>query len=274
MPILPSVASLWIGPKLEALEQLCLKSFVDAGHPVTLYTYDDVDGVPDGITVKDASSILSGDDIAVNANFNSPGPHADRFRYRMLAETDHIWVDSDAYCRKAFPDIPYVFASHHKTLLANGVLRLPKESPALARLIEFTADPYPVLPSDFYWKERLNVEHQRQVADHGARHIGEMRWETWGPDALTYFLNQTGEDRHALERHMLYPLTGSEAKRTLLRPGRAQISLPEDCISIHFYGSNFRRYLKLRGGYHPRSLFARLCDEHGIPHPTNPEIDQ
>lgn len=32
MPSLPTIATLWIGSELSWLEQLCLRSFVDAGH--------------------------------------------------------------------------------------------------------------------------------------------------------------------------------------------------------------------------------------------------
>ena len=34
---------LWIGPRLSAMERLCLKSFVDVGYDVELYRYDDVE---------------------------------------------------------------------------------------------------------------------------------------------------------------------------------------------------------------------------------------
>ena len=164
-----------------------------------------------------------------------------------------------------FPTKKYLFASHFETLIANGVLRLPKESPALERLVEFTNSSYPELPQDFYFRERLNKAHFKRVMTEGPVHIGKMRWETWGPDALTYFLQNTGEEKHALARETLYPIKGREIKRVFFRPARAQISIPESSISIHFFGSAFRRILATRDGeFHPRSLFATLCREHCI----------
>ena len=46
MDRLPEIASLWIGGKLSWLEQLCLKSFADQGHHITLYSYEPIPNVP------------------------------------------------------------------------------------------------------------------------------------------------------------------------------------------------------------------------------------
>ncbi len=37
---------LWIGPRLSAMERLCLKSFINVGYDVELYRYDHVEGGP------------------------------------------------------------------------------------------------------------------------------------------------------------------------------------------------------------------------------------
>jgi hypothetical protein len=51
---LVKLGSLWIGGNLSWLEQLCLKSFLDHGHEVTLYTYEGVTNAPEGTVVADA----------------------------------------------------------------------------------------------------------------------------------------------------------------------------------------------------------------------------
>ena len=43
------IGALWIGGSLSYLEQLCLKSFVDAGQHITLYTYEGVTNAPEGV---------------------------------------------------------------------------------------------------------------------------------------------------------------------------------------------------------------------------------
>ncbi len=52
------VASLWIGAELHYLNQLCLKSHLLHGHPVTLYCTDDVKNAPEGVVIRPASEIM------------------------------------------------------------------------------------------------------------------------------------------------------------------------------------------------------------------------
>ena len=54
MAKLPEIASLWIGGQLSWLEQLCLKSFADAGHHTTLYSYEEIPNVPEGVHTAEA----------------------------------------------------------------------------------------------------------------------------------------------------------------------------------------------------------------------------
>ena len=57
------IQSLWVGERLSTMERLCLSSFVKNGHEVHLYTYSDVEGIPEGVQVKDGSEILPEDMI-------------------------------------------------------------------------------------------------------------------------------------------------------------------------------------------------------------------
>lgn len=51
------VASLWIGEELQYLNQLCLKSHLLHGHPVTLYCTDKLKNAPEGVEVRPANGI-------------------------------------------------------------------------------------------------------------------------------------------------------------------------------------------------------------------------
>jgi len=52
------IVSLWIGGELGAIERLSLRSFVAHGHPVALYSYGEVTGVPAGVELRDAAALL------------------------------------------------------------------------------------------------------------------------------------------------------------------------------------------------------------------------
>jgi hypothetical protein len=89
---------LWIGPRLSAMERLCLRSFVDVGYEVELYRYDDVEGVPDGVRSCDASAILPRDQIFQRRSGFGAGGYAefaDRFRYHLLHAKGGWWFDMD-----------------------------------------------------------------------------------------------------------------------------------------------------------------------------------
>ena len=105
------VASLWIGEELQYLNQLCLKSHLLHGHPVTLYCTDKLKNAPEGVEVRPASEIMDIDMAIVeqtSASFLS-----NVFRYKMIKKTDAVWIDCDAFCHRPFPDeMQNIYAGH------------------------------------------------------------------------------------------------------------------------------------------------------------------
>ncbi|MGB0959984.1 MAG: hypothetical protein ACPGVK_07005 [Halocynthiibacter sp.] len=267
---LPTIASFWAGPKLGLIEHLCLKSFVDNGHETWLYTYEPVEHVPDGVTMKDANDILPLETILTSGRNREPGAHSDKFRYLLLQKEDVIWVDTDAYCVRPFQNFEYLFGIHYKDQVANGVLKLPKNSPALANLVEFCDSEYPPFPDDWpflHGEERRRHDAYLETGDESQRlHISECAWETFGPYAISYFLKKSGEVVHALPKVLLYPVFGSEIRRNLRWPNRHKLDISSEAISIHFYTSNTRKILTELCGGIPRanSLLAQLCEKHDV----------
>ena len=140
------VASLWIGGPLSLLDQFCMLSYVKHGYEVTLFHYFPLENVPDGIKTADAREIYADDDILIHRN-GSPVMHADIFRLNLMNKTDMIWVDTDQLCLKPFDaEERHIISYFDDSNLANSVLRLPKNSPALDYMMEFVEDRYPVPP--------------------------------------------------------------------------------------------------------------------------------
>ena len=259
------IAALWIGGDLSYLEQLCLKSFLDAGHHLTLYSYEPIGNAPDGVAHADARDILPLTGFLRHGRTGSPALHSDLFRYHLLAKCDRtIWADTDAYCVKRFTtETGHFFAWESETGVNGGVLGLPKDSEALRRLLDFTSDEY-AIPPWYGGKYRKELEARKAAGD--PVHAGEMPWGVWGPHALTHFLGETGEIRHALPRATLYPFEYKD-RRLLLRPGVDESAyVTGETCSIHFYGRRMRSQLlaKWDGVPRPRSLVGRLMRKHGI----------
>lgn len=260
------VAALWIGGPLSFLEQLCLKSFVDAGQHIRLYHYEPVPNVPAGVEMADAAEILPLRGFLRHERTGSPALHSDLFRYHMLAKLDRtIWADTDAYCVRPFTtETGHFHAWESETGINGGVLGLPRDSATLQALIDFTADEFAVpLWYDAAYRARL----QAARAAGQPVHVSDMPWGVWGPHALTHFLKATGEVRHTMPRAALYPFA-YEDRRLMLRPNvDAAEYLTAETYSIHFYGRRMRARIlssEPSGAPRPRSLIGRLLRQHGI----------
>lgn len=259
------IGALWIGGNLSYLEQLCLKSFIDQGQAVRLYTYEGIDNAPEGVELADANEVMPQAGILHHGRTGSPALHSDVFRYRMLAQHDDmIWADTDAYCVKPFTtDNGHFYAWESNTGLNGGVLGLPRDSKTLAALLDFTSDEFNIPP----WlsrKERADYE-ARKAAGNPVSAV-DMGWGAWGPTALTYFLKTTGEVRNALPRVALYPFAFKD-RRMMLRPNvKIEDYVTPETFSIHLYGRRMRaRLLSHEGGFpKPRSVLGGLLKKHGI----------
>ena len=131
------IQTLWVGDRLSTMEQLSLASFVKNGHEVHLYTYSDVENVPEGVAIKDGNEILPESMIFMYKDHKSYSAFSNYFRYKMLYDKGGYWVDTDMVCLKKFDfNTPFVFSSEEvlpldegNTHINAGVIKAPKGSP-------------------------------------------------------------------------------------------------------------------------------------------------
>jgi hypothetical protein len=127
--------SLWIGNPLSKVEQTALSSFIFYGHSFTLFVYDMDIKVPGGVIKADANQVIPESEIFKVQN--SYGPFADMFRYSMIQKTGLTWTDTDSICLRSDWDFgDYLFGFEEDDRLANGILRMPKESELINFLIK------------------------------------------------------------------------------------------------------------------------------------------
>jgi len=265
---LPTIGTLWIGPELSWLEQLCLQSFLDHGHEVVLYTYGDVGGVPKGVRIADADDILPSENIIRHARTGSPAYHADVFRLHMLQQTDYVWADTDAFCCQPWEIEKgahfHGWISDKTPQVNNGVLRLPKDSKTLKAMLDFTSDEYPIPP----WLRAEKRDELQALKDKGkGTHVSLLPWGVWGPDALTWFLKDTGEIEHSRDKHVIYPVPFAIAGVTLNpnRLNKARNLVKDDTLSIHFWGRRFRNVAAKYNGLPEDGCYvAELLRRHRI----------
>ena len=127
------VAMLWFHNPMTAIQRLSIRSFLHYGHEVTIFTYGEIEA-PKGVKFADAGEILSEDKIFLS--HDSFAAFSDVFRYKMLAETDYLWVDADTVCLRDDWDFgDYVFGYQEPFKVTNNVLGYPKDSTLAKRLV-------------------------------------------------------------------------------------------------------------------------------------------
>jgi hypothetical protein len=133
------VQSLWIGTALPDLQQLSIRSFLAHGHEYHLYTYGDIEGVPEGTTLRDGTAILPSDSIFCYQRGFGKGSYAafsNLFRYKLILDRGGWWVDTDVVClRRLQFDDPFVFATERDTdgtiYCATCIFKCPAGAPIL-----------------------------------------------------------------------------------------------------------------------------------------------
>lgn len=265
MAKLPEIASLWIGGRLSWLEQLCLKSFADAGHHITLYSYEEIPNVPAGVHTADAATIFPGTPMLRHARTGSPAIHADLWRLNMLQKTDKIWVDADIYCYRPFNFTrKSVFGWEKEGLVCNAVLGLPKTSRALNDMLAFFEDEYAIGPWLRPWQQK---ELQAEKDAGRPVHMTEQNWGFTGPAAVTYFLQQSGEIKYAEPQAAFYPVSFKDRNKMIRNRFDIEADwLTEDTKGVHFWARRMKPRLEEKENNRPQptSFMGRLLSKHDI----------
>ena len=167
----PDVVTFWHGP-LDALRRTCLRSQVAAGHKVTVYSFDPLAGLPDGVGNAEAEAILP---HSFSERLRPPQPDgswrdwtilqfSDFFRMRLMAEQAGLWLDADVLLLKPVeidPAKPY-FAWERPRQLGNSVLYLPPDDP-IVRAFENLMEQEELTPDWLALRHRLTFA-LRQLA--------------------------------------------------------------------------------------------------------------
>lgn len=131
--------SLWIGGEISTLHKICLKSFLQKNHTVTLFVYDLNIEVPDGVVKIDAREILSEKNVFLF--YESYAGFSDIFRIHMIKKTGLIWVDIDTFCFSEDWNFSndFIFGRGHEKdnrSMIPGVLLLEKNHAVIDAIIE------------------------------------------------------------------------------------------------------------------------------------------
>ena len=194
----PDVVTFWHGP-LDALRLTCLRSQVAAGHKVTVYSFDPIPGLPDGVGNAEAEAILP---HAFSEKLRPPQPDgswrdwtilqfSDFFRMRLMAQSAGLWLDADVLLLKPVEiDLakPY-FAWERPRQLGNSVLYLPADDPIVVAF-QNLMEQEELTPDWLALRHRLTFALRRLRG--GSGRLSDIRIAIYGPASLTALANRTG----------------------------------------------------------------------------------
>jgi len=213
----PDVVTFWHGP-LDRLRQLCLRSQVAAGHKVTVYSFDPLAGLPDGVANAEAEAVLP---HAFSEKLRPPQPDgswrdwttlqfSDFFRMRLMAHGAGLWLDADVLLLKPVeidPAKPY-FAWERPRQLGNSVLYLPPGD-SIVTAFENLMEQEELTPDWLSLRHRM-VFTLRRLRGKSQR-LSDIRVAIYGPASLTALARSSGEIERALPKQSFYAVH-AEAK--------------------------------------------------------------
>ena len=249
----PIIQSLWIGKSLSKLEQLSMKSFIDHGHIYHLYTYDNVENIPNGVIVKDGNDILSKDEIYTYKN-GSVSAFSNLFRFTLLYKKGGYWVDTDLICLKKFT------FKEDDIVLSTEPLKSYNSQTPISSLIKLNKN-----SKEAKFGMDTQKEHKKQILN---RKLG------WGSGPLTVkLLVEKFDLRHKLlnwnrtcsccwldYKSIFYPNTP-----TNINVIKKMEDIPKDMLCIHLWHEMLRQGgIDKNKKYDDDSIFERLKKKHNI----------
>ena len=208
MPI--DVVTFWHGP-LDRLRQLCLRSQIAAGHRVTVYSFDPLPGLPDGVGNAEAEAILP---FSFSEKLRPPQPDgswrdwttlqfSDFFRMRLMTHKAGLWLDADVLLLKPVKIDPAkpTFAWERRRQLGNSVLYLPPHHP-IVMAFEDLMEQEELTPDWLALRHRLTFM-LRQLRGKSNR-LADIRVAIYGPASLTALARRSRELRQALPKKSFY----------------------------------------------------------------------
>ena len=133
-----TLRTFWHGEAIGMYQLLCLRSFVDRGHRIELFSFEPKLDLPDWINLKDAAEILPKERVLrYLPEQRRVAVHADLFRLALLHRLGGWWVDPDVVLlRAALPTTDHWFGrAFESDRVSSAALKLRAGHPALTEAL-------------------------------------------------------------------------------------------------------------------------------------------
>lgn len=253
--------SLWVGPKLGYLEQLCLRSALAAGHQFRLFSYapDELSGAPPGVEVRNAAEVMGEEKLLFSSESGFVALDSDFWRYRLLQKGMGLWVDMDViFLRPLELQDGFLFGWQDSATINNAVLGAPMDSAFVADLVGLPQPNH--CPPWFGPKRRAQYMLRRLIR--GDIGLADLPWGTYGPELVTYLVRKHGLEQFAQPSEVLYPIPWQQASILYDQARVARTYLTTNTRAIHMWHG---RLGQLASRAPPAGSFiAEMCERFGV----------
>lgn len=258
---LPTLNSLWVGPRLDYLERLCLASAKATGHDFVLWTYtpETLEGVPPGTVVRNAADVMPQERLLRYRDSGSVALGANLWRIELLAKGLGCWVDMDfIFLRPLAFSTPYIFGWEYENHINNAVLCAPSDSKMVADL---QAIPQPNRCPPFFGPKRRLAFYWRRFW-HGPIELEDYPWGTFSAGLVTYVVKNNGLSGEGQPPEVFYPVRWRDA-RALYEPAEVvEAMLTDKTVAVHMWHSRLEGLKDAPPP--PGSFIARMCERFDV----------
>lgn len=236
---LPRLNSLWVGPRLQYLERLCLASAKAVGHEFTLWSYDPdhLEGVPEGTEVRNAAEVMPKDRLLRYRDSGSVALGANLWRIELQAKGLGCWVDMDfIFLRPLNFRSEYIFGLEHEGWINNAVLYAPAGS-ALVRDLQSLPRADMVPP---WWGPKNKIKFLWRRYREGPIELEDYPWGTFSAGLLTHAIKRNALMKEAQSPDCFYPVRYRDALTLYEQAARVESMVNENTRAVHMWNSRLK----------------------------------
>jgi hypothetical protein len=207
------IGAFWFGGALSALDRACLASFAKRGYNLTLFSYDPILNIPEGIKTADANRVVPRAMVErVRYNRRPDLAHfSDLFRYEMIASEDLVWVDVD-------------------------ILLIGDEVQLLYQDVIVREEQGGINGAVLYLSEKALIQSVRTLIK--TKLDKELRWGETGPMVVAAAVGEQKIPPKIYDHHVFYPIEHYDVWKLLLPEHRNTCA--EQChgaLTVHLFNN-------------------------------------
>ncbi|MGH6785514.1 MAG: hypothetical protein ACREBO_01685 [Novosphingobium sp.] len=228
---------LWVEGRLGPVERACMRSVLAQGHRLILWHYAPLEGVPEGVELRDGAAIVPRERLFRHVPTGSYSLFSNLFRYELLRQGHGLWLDGDVYLLKPIASGDgHVFGFAQPGTVASAILGMPAGSPVLTDLIGYF-DARRVPP---WLPIRWRLRYAWQKVLRGTYRIETMPWGNLGPVALTNAIARHGLQDRIRNQAVFSPWTWREAHWIFDPDMHLEDRATQQTLAVHLFNEIIR----------------------------------